>query len=179
MVTVFSSFTSSASTYRSTCPNITKNLNLQQYRYGDLKSLTAVLLLNCYKNISYWDINFDMWEILRSPFRFWGVPYRRFWGRRRGCLRVRAVATGQILSSVLPSNQRRKTDHETQYPDTCNTCTAFVKDKTKIIHIYEHCMNSTNNELRAQRFERSHINIHMRPQNSTRFKTTRFFNKLR
>jgi hypothetical protein len=134
MVTVFSSFTSSATIYHSTCPNITKDLNLQQYRYGDLKTLIAVLFLNCYKNISYWDINFDMWGILRSPppFRFWGVPYLKFWGRRRGCLRVRAVATAQILLFVLPSNQRRKTDHETQYPDTCSTCTAFVKDQTKL-----------------------------------------------
>jgi hypothetical protein len=97
----------------------------------------------------YWD----------PPSRFWCVPYLRFWGRRLGWLSRRDVVTGQIFFFVLPSNQRRKTDHETQYPDTCSTCTAFVKDQTKIIQVYEHCTSSRNKELRTQRFERSHINI--------------------
>jgi len=136
-----------------------------------LKSSTVLLwgpkvsnclhFLNCYNNISYRDTNFDTWRILRPlpHSRFWGVPYLRFWGRRRGWLRGRGVVTRQIHSFVLPSNQRRKTDHETQYPDTCSTRTAFVKDQAKIIQIYEHCKSSRNNTLRAQRFERSHINI--------------------
>jgi hypothetical protein len=95
----------------------------------------------------------------KTPSRFWGVPYLRFWGRRSGWLKGRDVVTGQILSFVLPPNQRRKTDHETQYPDTWSTCTISVRDQTEIIQIYEHCMSSRNNELRAQKFERSHIDI--------------------
>ena len=138
-----------------------------------LKDLSLPLFFpNCYKNISYRDTNFDTRGGLRPPSRFWGVPYLRFWGRWHGWLRGRDVVTGRIISFVLPSNQRRKTDHETQYPDTWSTCTTFVKDQTKIIQIYEHCTSSRSSELREQRFVRSHINIQSYkytkcPQNST------------